>query len=275
MRLRGIIPGLSGDRVSVKGTEIPLIAADSEVEFRREALPPLPALEHDWRLLEAASRPSFFISWQWIGTLLDVLPPASRPGLLRGRAHGETVALALLGANDSRRRRGLVRSRSLHLNETGDARFDSLTIEHNAVLSAVGFERLAWEGLLAWFAGVSDEADELYIAGSWLRAPENTVEGRGLRRSEIAVPSYSLDLRLLEQSGGELHPVLSANARQQLRRAMRHFERFGPLQLQQPKTEAEAGRFFSAMQELHCASWRRRGKSHSFTNPFFEPSIGN
>jgi hypothetical protein len=195
--------------------------------------------------------------------------------LLRGRAHGETVALALLGANDSRRRRGLVRSRSLHLNETGDARFDSLTIEHNAVLSAVGFERLAWEGLLAWFAGVSDEADELYIAGSWLRAPENTVEGRGLRRSEIAVPSYSLDLRLLEQSGGELHPVLSANARQQLRRAMRHFERFGPLQLQQPKTEAEAGRFFSAMQELHCASWRRRGKSHSFTNPFFEPSIGN
>jgi len=255
----------------VKGAEIPLMAADSEVEFRREALPALPALEHDWRLLEAASRPSFFISWQWIGTLLDVLPPASRPGLLRGRAHGETVALALLGANDSRRRRGLVRSRSLHLNETGDTRFDSLTIEHNAILSRAGLERLAWDGLLAWFAGISDEADELYIAGSRLRLPENTVEGRGLRRNETAVPSYSLDLRFLEQSGGELHTVLSANARQQLRRAMRHFERFGPLQLQQPKTEAEAGRFFTAMKELHCASWGRRDNAHSFTNPFFEP----
>jgi CelD/BcsL family acetyltransferase involved in cellulose biosynthesis len=255
----------------VKGAEIPLMAVDSEVEFRREALPPLPALEHDWRLLEAASLPSFFISWHWIGTLLDVVPTASRPGLLRGCARGETVALALLGANDSRRRRGLVRSRSLHLNETGDARFDSLTIEHNAILSTAAFERLAWDGLLAWFAGITDEADELYIAGSRLRLPENTVEGRGLRRSEIAVPSYSLDLRLLEQSGGELHPVLSANARQQLRRAVRHFERFGSLQLQEATTEAEATRFFSAMKEFHCASWGRRGKSHSFTNPFFEP----
>ena len=100
------------------------MAVDSEVEFRREALPPAPALERDWRLLEAVSRPSFFISWQWIGTLLDVLPPASRPDLLRGCADGETVALALLGANGSRRRGGLVRSRSLHLNETGDTRFD-------------------------------------------------------------------------------------------------------------------------------------------------------
>jgi CelD/BcsL family acetyltransferase involved in cellulose biosynthesis len=271
LRLRGIIPGLSGDRVSVKGAEIPLMAADSEVEFRREALPPLSALEYDWRLLEGASRPSFFISWQWIGALLDVLPPASRPGLLRGYAHGETVALGLLGANDSRRRCGLVRSRSLHLNETGDARFDSLTIEHNAILAAAAFEARAWDGLLAWFAGSCDEVDELYFAGSRLRLPESTIEGRGLRRSETAVPSYSLDLRLLEPSGGELHPVLSANARQQLRRAVRDFERFGPLQLQQPKTEAEAGRFFTAMKELHCASWGRRGKSHSFTNPFFEP----
>jgi CelD/BcsL family acetyltransferase involved in cellulose biosynthesis len=255
----------------VKNAEIPLMAVDSEVEFRHEALPPLPVLEHNWRLLEAASRPSFFISWQWIGTLLDVLPTASRPGLLRGCAHGETVALALLGANDSRRRRGLVRSRSLHLNETGDARFDSLTIEHNAILSAAAFERLAWDGVLAWFAGICGAADELYIAGSQLRLPENAVEGRGLRRSEIAVPSYSLDLRLLEQSGGELHPVISANARQQLRRAVRHFERFGPLQLHEATTEAEATRFFSAMKELHCASWGRRGKSHSFANPFFEP----
>jgi hypothetical protein len=165
----------------VKGAEIPLMAVDSEVEFRREALPPLPALEHDWRLLEAASLPSFFISWHWIGTLLDVVPTASRPGLLRGCARGETVALALLGANDSRRRRGLVRSRSLHLNETGDARFDSLTIEHNAILSTAAFERLAWDGLLAWFAGITDEADELYIAGSRLRLPEK--HGRGSRTS--------------------------------------------------------------------------------------------
>jgi CelD/BcsL family acetyltransferase involved in cellulose biosynthesis len=240
------------------------------VEFRREALPPLAALEREWRMLEAAGRPTFFNSWQWIGTLLGTLPPGSRPKLLRGCVGGETVALALLGANE-RRRHGLVRSRSLHLNETGDARFDSLTIEHNAILAVAGSEGIVWDELIAWFAGAGDEADELYIGGSRVRLPEEVVEGRGLRRNETTVPSYSVDLRRLEESGGELYPVLSANARQQLRRALRHFEEFGPLHLHEAETESEALRFFASMKALHCASWERRGKAHSFTGAFFEP----
>ena len=84
-----------------------------EVEFSHEALPPLATLERDWRTLEAVARPSFFTSWQWIGTLLAAVPAASRPKLLRGAARGETVALALLGTGITRRRHGLIRSRSL------------------------------------------------------------------------------------------------------------------------------------------------------------------
>ena len=71
----------------------------------------------------------FFTSWPWIGTLLAAVPAAHRPALLRGAARGETVGLALLGAGVTRRRHGLVRSRALYLNETGDRRFDSITIE--------------------------------------------------------------------------------------------------------------------------------------------------
>ena len=240
------------------------------VEFRHESLPPLAALEHEWRMLEAAGRPSFFTSWQWIGTLLDMVPPASRPKLLRGRVHGETVALALLGANASRRRHGLVRSRGLHLNETGDRRFDTLTIEHNGILAAASFEAIIWDELIAWFADACHEADELYVGGSQLRLQEKMVEGRGLRRIETAVPSYSIDLRLLEGSGGELYPVLSANARQKLRRALRRFEESGPLHLREAETQAEAFEFFTSMKALHRASWERRGKPHSFTGTFFE-----
>jgi CelD/BcsL family acetyltransferase involved in cellulose biosynthesis len=241
------------------------------VEFRCEALPPLTALECEWRMLEAAGHPSFFTSWQWIGTLLDTVPPASRPQLLRGRADGETVALALLGAKDSRRRHGLVRSRSLHLNETGDARFDALTIEHNGILATAGSEEIVWGELTGWFAGLRGKIDELYVGGSRLRLSEKFVEGRGLRRGETAIPSFSIDLRLLEGSRGALDPVLSANARQQLRRAFRHFEAIGPLRLFEAETEAEALGFFASMKVLHCASWDRRGRPHSFTGTFFEP----
>jgi CelD/BcsL family acetyltransferase involved in cellulose biosynthesis len=252
--------------VSSKRTSLP-----HQVVFRRENLPGFSELEREWRTLEAAGRPSFFTSWYWIGTLLASVPPASRPKLLRGTAHGRTVSLVLLGASETRRRRGLVRSRSLYLNETGDPRFDALTIEHNGILAAAEWELVVWDELIGWFAGLRGEADELHLGGSQRRVPEAALRRWGLGCRETSLPSYSVDLCRLEDSDGALYPVLSANARQQLRRALRYFERFGGLHLVEATTAAEALTFFEELKELHCASWERRGRPHSFSGRFFEP----
>ena len=242
-----------------------------EFQFTSEALPPLPTLEHEWRALEAEARPSFFTSWQWIGTLLAAVPAARRPNLLRAAVRGQTIGLALLGAGVTRRRRGLIRSRALYLNETGDPRFDSITIEHNGILAPAGQEATVFGSAITWFADLGDMADEFYISGSLLRLSETTVEGQGLTRRETGVPSYSLDLGLLSSSDGEPYPVLSANARQQLRRARRHFESYGPLQLSAATTTDEALAFFAELKALHSASWERRGRRHAFSGEFFEP----
>jgi CelD/BcsL family acetyltransferase involved in cellulose biosynthesis len=241
-----------------------------EVMFHRETLPPPAALEREWRTLETLARPSFFTSWHWIGTLLAALPRTQLPSLLRGVAGGRTVALALLGAGVSRRRNGLVRSRALYLNETGDPHFDALTIEHNGILAVAEREATVFDSALAWFAGLREEADELHFSGSLRRPPEGAVEGRGLGRVETVMPSYSVDLNQLSASGA-LDPVLSANARQQLRRAFRQFERAGPLQLSEATTTSEALDFFAGLKMLHCASWERRSRAHAFTHAFFEP----
>ena len=241
-----------------------------QVELRREALPPLPRLEGEWRRLEAAGRPSFFTSWHWIGALLAALPEARRPTLLRGVARGETVALALIGAATTRGRYGLYRSRGLYLNETGDPRYDAPTIEHNGMLAAAGFETAAYEGLVGWFAGRRGEADALHLRGALARLPEQAIAKWGLYRAEQAVPSYSVELCRLARSDGRPDPALSANARQQLRRAMRHFERSGPLRLVEAAASAQALAFFAALKALHCASWERRGRRHAFAEPFFE-----
>src|SRR5437868_15396655 len=100
-----------------------------EIEFRREALPALSHLETEWRKLEAAAgHSSFFVSWYWIGTLLNLLPQESRPSLLRVSWKGSTIALALIGERVEWRRKGLIRSRALYLNETGDP-LHNLTLE--------------------------------------------------------------------------------------------------------------------------------------------------
>ena len=241
------------------------------LEFRREALPAAAALEPEWRALEAVGRPSFFTSWAWIGTLLAAVPAASRPMLLRGRAQGETVALALLGGAAKARRWGLVRSRGLYLNETGDPRFDAMTIEHNGILSAAAGEPAVLDALLGWFAGLRGEADELNFSGSLRRLSEAALSAHRLLRRETAVPSYSVELDRLASCGGALDPVLSTNARQQLRRAFRRFEAQGALRLREATTMAEAQDWFSGLKALHCASWARRGIAHAFSGGFFEP----
>src|SRR5262249_57851806 len=137
--------------------------------------------------------PSVSTSWQCMGHVLAAGAAARRRNLLRGAVRGQTIGWALLGAGVPRRRRGLIRSRALYLNETGDPRFDSITIEHNGILAPAGQESVIFDSAIEWFAGLREEADELYINGSPMRLSEATVEGRGLCRSETTLPSYSLD----------------------------------------------------------------------------------
>jgi hypothetical protein len=192
----------------------------------------------------ARCRPVFFTAWHWIGTFLTALPEGKRPELLRGSLRGETVALALLGARHVRRRRGLIRSRPLFLNETGDADYD-LTIEHNGLLAPARYREAAIDALIGWFAknGARD-ADELYIRGSMQPLPGDVVAQIGLNRTQTEVPTYWIALDRLVTSDGELYPVLS-NAGQQLRRAIRHFERFGRVRLGRAVNGGEARDFFA------------------------------
>lgn len=244
-------------------------SADGAIAFRREALPSLAALEAEWRSLEPEAAPSFFTSWHWIGTFLTTLPETKRPDLLRGLHCGRTIALALLGATLVRRH-AVIRSRALFLNETGDADYD-LTIEHNGLLVAPRYRRAATEALIGWFAEeAAHDADELYLRGMMQTLPAGVIAQYDLGRHQTEVPSYWVGLDRLAASDGDLYPALSRNARQQLRRGIRHFERFGELRLDRAAGRDEARAFFAELKDLHIATWQSRGKPHSFSRPFFE-----
>jgi CelD/BcsL family acetyltransferase involved in cellulose biosynthesis len=233
-----------------------------EIAFRIEPIGALDELEREWRLLEIEGAPSFFLSWIWIGTLLEMVPPEARPLLLRGTAAGRTVALAVLGATEVRRRR-IVRARQWVLNATGDPALDCIFIEHNGILAD---PMVGWDGLLGAFAAAG-EVDELSLPGIAAPPPISLVEGRGLLRDERPMPSFAVALGDLAATGGDVTAILSSNARSQLRRALRRLE---PLSLEAAASESEALALLGTLKELHIPWWERRGRPHAFVHPFFE-----
>jgi CelD/BcsL family acetyltransferase involved in cellulose biosynthesis len=234
----------------------------ADVSFSVESIDSLDDLEREWRRLERDVSPSFFVSWNWIGTLLEMIPPGDRPRLLRGVSEGRTVVLAVLGEAVVRRH-GVISARRWVINATGDPALDCIHLEHNALLAD---PRVGWDGLLKAFVAAKN-VDELSLPGVAAAPAPHQVEDRGLLRMESREPSYAVDLSALSHSRGDVTAILSRNARSQLRRARR---RLDPLVVDAATSEAEALEFFRILKELHVSWWQRRGVAHAFTHEFFE-----
>jgi len=234
------------------------------VEILREALPPLASLEREWRALEAVAERGFFLSWAWIGNWLATLPPTIEPFLLRARRVDATIGLAL-GVEHDGAGRTLLPARGLYLNATGDRALDAIYIEHNGFLCEMSAERAVLSALGAWFGRAQPALDALYLPG--IAAPIGPGRLLDERQEE---PGFAMELARVTAAGGDVAAVLGGNARQQLRRTMRGYERRGVLSLVEAGSVAQALAFFQAMKLLHVASWQRRRRRHAFSTPHFE-----
>jgi len=221
-------------------------------------------IEAEWRLLETLAKPSFFLSWDWTGSLLATLPARSI-SLLRLSDGSQTVGQAYLGRERTVRHL-IVWSERLYLNAPGEL----LTIEDNLLLARPELETVCWDALLRWFAHEQNVADELVLQG--LRQPLELAATTcyPLRYDHLPLQSYHVDLKRLEETAGGFSDLLSKNARYQLHRSIRDYGGSGALQLREAGSIEEALAWFDNMKVLHSDSWARRGKPHAFSRPFFE-----
>jgi len=227
------------------------------------------ALEIEWTAFAERVSPGLFLAPEWIGTWLATLPPALR--LYRAAANrGRALAgLAILVANPLR---PLLRapSLSIHLNATGDDRWDCIAIEHNGFLSAPTDQPALIEALGDWFAAGADGlGDELRLPGVPAGLSAEQLARHRLLHSSQARPGFSVNLERV-RAAGDFTAVLSGNARQQLRRAQRDFAQDGTLAIAEARDAEEALAFFDALKALHVRSWQRRGQRHAFAVPYFE-----
>lgn len=227
------------------------------------------SLADAWQALEARAEPSFFQSWGWIGCWLDCLPPDLSPEVAEVRWRGGIVGLGIL-VRRTLMRRGVVRSRTLLLHQTGDEALDDIYVEHNGLLCDRQFTAAAEQRLVDWLVERDHDWDELHLPGVPSRWAA-LAKARGLHVwVRTAHFCRQLDLRGIRARGGDLFVGLSRNSRYQLRRAERVAERSGPLRIVEAADPAEAQVFFDGLKTLHIASWRRRGRRHAFSHPFFE-----
>jgi hypothetical protein len=186
--------------------------------------------------------------------------------LLKASHGSELIGLAALTL-----KRGAIRRvlpvRQAWLNCSGDPELDSITVEHNGFASPAPLDHLLLPALIDWFAAGGTTADELVLPGV---APGSLdTAGKGLIQTDRCDPAYRTSLAGITEPEG-IGPHLSRNARQQLHRSVRAYEREAPLSLDAATNVETALGFFTRLKDLHVRSWNRRGRRHAFDRPFFE-----
>lgn len=248
-------------------------SATDQIDVRVTKIPELSRLEGQWSGLEAVARPSFFLSWGWIGTWLRWMPDSMAPELLLATRNSETVGLAIL-VKSKQSRKGLVSaSRTLSVNETGDLDYDLLTIEYNGMLIDPRYAVETAKSCLAYLDKQEQDWDEIIVRAADSRNPliDPVLFDQGkLRLKTIReLPSWFVDLGEIRATGKPYLESLSSNTRYQIRRAIRECEKVGDIDFTCAQTTQEALEYLSGLIELHQAYWTGKGQSGCFSNSLF------
>ncbi|HEX7841026.1 MAG TPA: GNAT family N-acetyltransferase [Kofleriaceae bacterium] len=214
-----------------------------------------------WCGLAAASPPPYFLSWGWVETWLDSLPPSAEVALCVARRAGAPVAAFFLGAR-TRWRHRVLPSRELHWNETGYRDMDEVCIEYNGMVHDGQPPPLA--EIIARLPGRWDEIHLRALDADGPVARAAAAAPAGLRlRVDRRVPAPMVDLARVREAGDYLK-LLGGSTRSQIRRAQKLYAARGKLALEVASSPAQATAIFDELVALHRRSWGDRGEAGAF-----------
>lgn len=224
-------------------------------------------LAEQWQALENNADCSFFQSWLWIGTWLQVYNP--QVDVLKVSHQGDVIALALIACNQEVRFRFL-KSTVAHLHETGNPQEDQLWIEYNGILSDRRFDdsltAICMNYLIEEYAGW----DELVIGAITEQEAAQFDIGNKLTRKDLwQAPTYGVELTALRASSKDYLSCLSRNTRYQIRRSIKHYEKSGTIKLELASTIDQALGYFKEISPLHKLRWGGGQGQSGFANPYF------
>ena len=238
------------------------------IECRLEPIGDIAGVEPQWRQLQERTNCAYFLSWSWIGNWLKALPVSPAPLLFTATEAGAIVGLAIVFSR-TLRRHGVIVSRAVFLNKTGDDTLDEITIEYNGILAESRKHAQVTRAAIDYF--MSNGWDEVFIDAAL--SPDTVMLPQGARwRSRRRMPwsGYAVNLQKIRDAGTTYLDVLSGNMRQQIRRAMHEYAKLGPLRVENAGPNKQAAESWLAeLARLHQISWVRKGMPGAFSNSFF------
>ncbi|MFZ2650820.1 MAG: GNAT family N-acetyltransferase [Burkholderiaceae bacterium] len=224
-----------------------------------------PELEFVWRELSSRSSCSFFLTWPWIGSWLEQLPPRCDARVLLAHCGNRTVGAAVL-VRTKRRIGPIPICDAWHLHSSGDMTDDSLWIEHNDFLIDSEHGDDVRSAMIAAWSALAGSAAELHLPGLAAAALPAARLGR-LRSQDTVRQSAIVDLEAVRAAAMDFTSVLSSHARRFVRRSLKEYRTLGPVEVDTARTLAEALDFLAALTRLHAAVWQSRGQNSAFAGP--------
>ena len=243
--------------------------SESPVSVSLDKIPPLVELASLWQELESRARPSFFLTWSWIGNwLASIEAHVQRGWLLSARRHGRLVGLAIV-FDAPIRRRLLPMGRAAFVNETGVPEFDALSIEYNDFLVDTRWQKVVRDAMFERLCAVGSSWREVHMrhADADAKAPAQRFPTELCRRAESR-DSWLVSLSSVRERGGDYVGMLRSGRRAHIRRCLRAYAAIGPLQLTEASDVPTALAFLDRLIVLHDERWVERGGASEFSTPF-------
>ena len=233
----------------------------SPLQFHMDSTLDVVGIEKLWVALEQDADSSFFTSWYWIESWLQVMGPSV--SICKVYSAERLVGLGLFVIAREKRHKVLCVTQ-IRLQSTGDEHQDQVWPEYNGMLVAKGFEVEIYRGLMEFLVEKGGDWDELVIG------PVDDSLLMPLSRSKYHLvdlwnaPSFGVDLVGIRSDGQCYLDSLSKNTRYQIRKAIRQCG--DGLSLHWAESEIEAQQYLCAIAKLHKQRW---SQDSGFNNDVF------
>lgn len=226
-------------------------------------------IQADWLRLQKNADCSYFQSWGWIGTWLNVIAADLETLLVKVWQGDELVGMGVF-VNKSLHRHFIIGSRALFLHEYP---FDSrnMVIEYNGILALPQHRQSAYREVISHLFETNSQTDEIFF-GAVSENEKIPLFGEldWTVRVEDSSSAWFVNLEDIDPGVDAYLSTLSKNRRGQVKRSIRLFEQQGHLNLRVAETSKEALEYFDGLKMLHTTRWTREGKLGSFANKRWE-----